>query len=203
MRPRRGLGMSERAARSYLGEALELRDRLPRLYAKTLEGVLPTWRAREIAARTRTLSPEVAAYVDAHLAGFADKISTARVIRCVEAAVLHGDPDTAQARAEAAAEHRRVEIHDHLDGLDGLSTLTAVLRTPDAIALEHRITVIATWMAELGDTDTEHVRRAQALALLADPQAAVAFEDACYAHARGDDQEPPPRPAPPARRRRR
>ncbi len=181
------LGMSERATRLYVGEALELHDRLPRLYAATMDGVLPVWRARQIAAQTRTLVPEVAAYVDAHLSPFADKINTGRIKRCVDAALLHCDPDTARARAEAAAEQRHVEVLDHLDGI---STLVAVLHTPDALALEHRITVIATWMAELGDTDSVHVRRARALALLADPQAAVTFEDQCYAHARGNNTDP-------------
>ncbi len=175
------LGQSERAARLYVGEALELHDRLPRLYALVLEEVLPVWRAREIAAQTRTLSPEVAAYVDAHLSGFADKINAGRIRRCVEAALLHCDPDTARARAEAAAEARHVEVLDHLHGI---STLTAVLHTPDAMALEHRITVIATWMDVLGDTAALEVRRAKALALLADPQAALAFEETCYTHAR-------------------
>src|SRR5215213_4173501 len=38
-----GLGMSEPAARSYVGQGLELRDRLPRLWAKVMAGGLPAW----------------------------------------------------------------------------------------------------------------------------------------------------------------
>src|SRR3954452_16870556 len=35
------VGMSEPAARAYVGQALELRDRLPRLWAKVMDGDLP------------------------------------------------------------------------------------------------------------------------------------------------------------------
>src|SRR6476659_931217 len=179
------LGMSERAARMYVGEALELRDRLPRIYAAVLSGVLPAWRARQIARQTRTLSPEVAAYVDAHLAPFAHKVNGSRVTRAIEAALLHCDPDAAKQRAADAAEKRHVSVEDHLGGI---STLTAILRTPEAVALEQRVFVVAEWFAILGDTDTLQVRQSKALALLADPQAALGFEQQAWAHVRGNDQ---------------
>ena len=176
------LGVSERAARMYVGEALELRDRLPRLYAATLAGVLPTWRAREIARQTRTLSPEVAAYVDAHLAPFAHKVNGTRILRAVQAALLHCDPETAKQRAAEAAEKRHVSVEDHLGGI---STLTAILRTPDAVALEQRVFIVAEWLALLGDTDSLSVRQSTALALLADPQAALELEQRAWDHVRG------------------
>jgi hypothetical protein len=175
------LGMSERGARMYVGEALELRDRLPRLYAAVLDGVLPAWRARQIARQTRTLSPEVAAYVDAHLAPFAHKVNATRVTRAVEAALLHCDPEAAKRRAAEAAERRHVSVEDHLGGI---STLTAILRTPEAVALEQRVFIVAEWFAILGDTDTLPVRQSKALALLADPQAALDFEQQAWNHVR-------------------
>jgi hypothetical protein len=175
------LGMSERAARMYVGEALELRDRLPRLYAAVLSGVLPVWRARQIARQTRTLSPDTAAYVDAHLAPFVHKVNGTRVTRAVEAALLHCDPEAAKRRAAEAAERRHVSVEDHLGGI---STLTAILRTPDAVALEQRVFIVAEWLALLGDTDTLNVRQSKALALLADPQAALDFEQQAWDHVR-------------------
>ena len=185
------LGMSERAARMYVGEALELRDRLPRLYAATLDGILPAWRARQIARQTRTLSPEVAAYVDAHLAPFAHKVNGTRVTRAVEAALLHCDPEAAKHRAAEAAEKRHVSVEDHLGGI---STLTAILRTPEAVALEQRIFIVAEWFAILGDTDPLGVRQSKALALLADPQAALDFEQQAWDHVRA--QQPTPEDVP-------
>src|SRR3954454_8714271 len=46
------LGMSEPAARGYVGQAIELRDRLPRLWAQVMDGALPSWRARLVAKDT-------------------------------------------------------------------------------------------------------------------------------------------------------
>jgi hypothetical protein len=40
------LGMSEHAARRYVGQAVELRDRLPALWAKVMSGDVPAWKAR-------------------------------------------------------------------------------------------------------------------------------------------------------------
>ena len=152
-----------------------------------LAGVLPAWRARTIARQTRTLSPEVAAYVDAHLAPFAHKVNGTRVTRAVEAALQHCDPEAAKRRAADAAEKRHVSVEDHLGGI---STLTAVLHTPDAVALEQRVFVVAEWLAILGDTDPLHVRQSKALALLADPQAALDFEQRAWDHVRAQNTTP-------------
>jgi len=173
------LSVSERSARRYLGEALELRDRLPRLYAKAVAGVLPVWRARQVAEQTIGCSPEVAAFVDARLADFAHKISAARVSRCVQAALLHCDPAEARARAEAAGDARDVTVTDHLDGV---STLTAILHTPDAANLEDVVAAVAHWLELLGDPDPLPVRRARALGMLADPQAVLDFRDRLTDH---------------------
>jgi hypothetical protein len=59
------LGMSEPAARGYVGQAVELRDRLPRLWARVMAGKVPAWKARQVATETIPLSAEAAAYVDA------------------------------------------------------------------------------------------------------------------------------------------
>src|SRR5919206_472256 len=44
------LGLSEPAARGYVGQAVELRDRLPRCWEQVMAGRLPAWKARRIAA---------------------------------------------------------------------------------------------------------------------------------------------------------
>ena len=58
------LGMSTDAGTTYLGRVLELRYRLPRLWAKLEEGRLPVWRAFRIADHTMTLPVAGAAHVD-------------------------------------------------------------------------------------------------------------------------------------------
>jgi hypothetical protein len=67
------LGLSELAAREYVGQAVELRDRLPRCWAQVMAGRLPAWKARRIAGETIPLTGAAATYVDAHLAPFAPR----------------------------------------------------------------------------------------------------------------------------------
>src|SRR4051794_20033437 len=69
------------AGRAFLGLAMELRYRLPRLWRRVTTGDLAPWRARKVAEQTLTLSLEAAAFVDAHVAAFAHKISHARLGR--------------------------------------------------------------------------------------------------------------------------
>ena len=61
-------GMSTDAGNSYLGRALELRYRLPRLWARVSLVTLPVWRAGRIADHAMSLPMAGAAHVDRHLA---------------------------------------------------------------------------------------------------------------------------------------
>src|SRR4051795_10336118 len=57
------LGMSSDAGRTYLGDAVELRYRLPKLFAAVTTGRVVVWKARKIAQATKHLSQDAAAYV--------------------------------------------------------------------------------------------------------------------------------------------
>ena len=52
------LGITEFAGRAYVGQAIELRDRLPRCWAQVMAGNLPVWKARRIAEQTIPLKAE-------------------------------------------------------------------------------------------------------------------------------------------------
>jgi hypothetical protein len=164
------LGMSEHAGRSYVGQAVELRDRLPRLWDRVMSGELPAWKARQVAEQTIPLNREAAAYVDAQLAGFAHKVSFGRIVSCVEAAALRHDPELAAERARAAAEKRGVWVEDRIDGT---SEISAVTGTPDARAFDAALDQVATALGGLGSPDTRDVRRSRAVGVLADPQYAL------------------------------
>src|SRR5689334_7950876 len=51
------LGMSTDAGRTYLGDALEIRHRLPQLWTAVTTGRVAVWKARKIAQATKTLCP--------------------------------------------------------------------------------------------------------------------------------------------------
>lgn len=164
------LGMSETAARAYVSQALELRDRLPRLWSRVMKGDLPAWKARRVAERTIPLGDEAVGWVDAQLAPFAHKLSLRRLELCVEAAVIRFEPDVADEEARQASELRKVRA-EHF--VDGTSQITAVTSTPDALAFEHAVSEVASGLAALGDLDQLQVRRAKAVGVLADPQYAL------------------------------
>jgi hypothetical protein len=161
------LGLSEPAARAYVGQAVELRDRLPRLWARVMDGQVPAWKARQVAAETIPLSAEAAAYVDAQVTPFAHQLSYGRIMRAVEAAELRFDPAAAADRARKAAEKRGVWCEDRVDGT---SEIHAVTTTPDARAFDTALNHVAAALKALGDQDAEQVRRAKAVGVLADPQ---------------------------------
>ena len=164
------LSMSEGAARSYVGQALELRDRLPRLWERVMSGSLPAWRARRIAERTIPLRDETAGWVDGQVAEFAHKLSLGRVDACVEAAMVRFEPDLADEAARRAADRRGVWTEHHLDGT---ASVTATTSTPDAVAFEGAVADVAATLAALGDADDLQVRRSRAIGVLADPQHAL------------------------------
>ncbi|WP_148574469.1 HNH endonuclease signature motif containing protein [Nocardioides caldifontis] len=183
------LGLTEAAARAQVGQSVELRDRLPRLYRQVMAGVLPAWKGRKIAQHTLPLSDEAAAYVDAHLAPFAHMLSVWRILKAVDTAITRHDPDRATALAEAAAEERGVWV-DHgphgpadLPVADSTSRIEATVDTPDALAFEDTIAAVAAVLADLGHQGSLDARRAKAVGVLADPQHALELTGAAAENA--------------------
>src|SRR4051812_3388926 len=105
------LGVTTDSGRAFLGLAMELRYRLPKVWKRVTSGDLAPWRARKVAEQTMTLSMEAAAFVDAQVAAFAHKIGFASLERLIEEAVVRFMPAEAEARRRAAAESRRFDIH--------------------------------------------------------------------------------------------
>jgi len=69
------LRMSTGAAAAFIGEALALRHRLPRIWAAVLAGNALPWRARKIAHACLSLSLEAAAIVDRRVVGIVNTVT--------------------------------------------------------------------------------------------------------------------------------
>lgn len=162
------LGISTHSAQLLIGDSLELLHRLPRLWARIQTGSLQAWRGRQIAERTRCLSKEAAAWVDAQVAPFAHKIGLGRLTRLVEAALLRFDPEGAARRAKQAAEGRGVWLSDEMT--DGTRSIQIEADALDAAAFGETIDRIADALGRLGNEDVKDVRRAKAVGVIADPQ---------------------------------
>ncbi len=140
------IGLPTEVGKAYVGEALELRHRLPKTWAQVLDGKLPAWRARRIARATIGLSAEAAAYVDSKVWFCAHTIRTTALDRLIATAITQFMPAEAEARQQAAADGRHVDIdtrHHDLNGLSGTATLHGTLDLADALDLESAISQTA------------------------------------------------------------
>src|SRR3954469_6723237 len=161
------LGVTTDAGRAFLGLAMELRYRLPRLWKRVTAGDLAPWRARKVAEQTITLSMEAAAFVDAHVAAFAHKIGHAGLERLVEEAVTRFMPAEAEERRRAAGEHRHFDIHTHHSTAEGVVDVTGTLDLADALDLDAAVTRGAADLKDLGCEEPLDVRRSLAVGVMA------------------------------------
>jgi hypothetical protein len=161
------LGPSTEAGKRYLGEALELRYRLPRLWARVAGGDLPAWKARLMARETIRLSEEAAEYVDCQVAPVAHKTKPAQLDRLVNEAIGRFMPEEVERIAEASWDKRHVTVHDQLVSFTGTMTVEAELDIADALDLEAAVVAAAEHRAALGSAESLDVRRAQAVGDLA------------------------------------
>ncbi len=161
------IGLTTDAGRDYLGDAVEVRHRLPRLWRRVMAGQVAVWRARKIAASTMSLPPEGAEHVDRHVAPVAHRLTWAQLDRTVEAARATFDPIEAEHRRLLAAEGRFFDVDTHHPSLEGTTTVRGELDLADALDLDHAVSTGAQQLADLGCTETLDVRRAMAAGALA------------------------------------
>ena len=158
-------------ARHLIADALDLRDRLPRLWTTVQDGRVAAWKARRVAAATRALSIRQVAEVDTVVHEVIATLGWTRFEAILDATIKQADPDGARAAEQQAATQRFVAVgraNDHHirtliargTSLDILSFLAAVNRIADLLAVE-------------GDPDPIEVRRSKAVGILARPAYAL------------------------------
>ena len=157
------VGLPTETGKAYLGEALELRHRLPKTWARVRSGELAAWRARRIARATIALSPAAAGFVDDQVAGFAHRIRPSGVDRLVEEAIVRFMPDQARRRREAAADGRHAHVHTDQVSFEGTVWVEAEVDLADALDLDTALSVGAARLADLGSAASLDVRRSEAL----------------------------------------
>ncbi|WP_328988725.1 13E12 repeat family protein [Kribbella sp. NBC_01245] len=165
------LGMSHGAAAAYLGEALALRHRFPKILAQVLAGNAEAWRARSIARTCLSLSLAAAGIVDAKIHAIINTVTPSRLKVFVKAAKMQADPAKAQADADLYARQRGVwlgQSNDH-----GTKSVIARTATGDAIRFDAAVDELAEIMAQEGEPGSHQQLRAKAVGLLADPAVAL------------------------------
>ena len=172
------LGMSSEAGRALVAHAVELKYRLPRVWARVQAHGLAAWRARRVAAATLGLTREAAGFVDAQVAGFAHRIGPAALDRLVAEAVARFMPDQALADAAQAADRRHVSIHHDQVSFAGTTFVEGELDLADALDLEAALARGAEALRVAGCAESLDVRRSIAAGELARHQLALDLTDA-------------------------
>jgi hypothetical protein len=176
------LGMSTTAAKRLIGHALELRHRLPRLWAQVQAGTVPAWRARAVAEATIHATPaltrQAAGWVDAQVAAVAGRVGPAQLDRLVAETIKRFQLAEADPAADPEDGYLHVDPrHATLDDQDvhfaGTLHLEADLDLADGLDLDRALAHGAELQKALGSTESLDVRRAKALGDLARTQTAL------------------------------
>ena len=187
------LEISTYAARALLADVLDVRHRLPRLWARVTACEVATWVARKVAVATRDLTPEQALFVDAGVAEYADgRLSWSRFETVLEARVVEADPEAAAAREAAAAAEQFAKVgrsNEHGQKTLYVRSTAAVITRIDAT-----LDYLCQALRALGETETADELRVKAMLLLANPLQAVELLDRLQT--RPQPQPRRPRPVP-------
>jgi hypothetical protein len=176
------LGISTTSAKKLIGQALELRHRLPRLWAQVHAGRVPAWKARAVAETTIHSSPaltrEAAGFVDSQVAAVAGTVGPAQLDRLIAEAIKRFDLATPDPAADPEdgylhVDPRHVTIDTQEMHFAGTMRVEAEIDMADAIDLDRVLAQGAATQAALGSTESLDARRAKALGDLARTQTAL------------------------------
>ncbi|CAI9419580.1 DUF222 domain-containing protein [Nocardioides sp. T2.26MG-1] len=166
------IGRSPAAAASLIGDALDLQHRLPQLWARVQAGEVRASYARFVATRSRELSLEQAAHVDAGVTESADgRIPWSRFEVLVAAKVAQAAPDLAREKEERAAKARFAKkTHTRVDDAHGMGSFLVRADIATIEAIDDYVTTrarrLAETMPDAPHLQTDDERRVHAFLLL-------------------------------------
>ena len=164
------LGLTTHAGRALIGDALETRHRLPKVWHRVTTGTLQVWRARQIAHLTYGLPPEGATYVDDHVAAFAHRVGYAALQRLLEEARIRFIAGYEPQGGPIRPDGRKVTIKLGQMSTNGTADIFGELGYADACDLEQALARRASHLAAegaIGEGLPLDARRALALGEMA------------------------------------
>ena len=172
-------GQHANAVRSLVADGLDLRHRLPELYAAFREGRCDLWVVRKVASMTRHLDPAAAGLVDRAAAEAVDE-GPGRLLAIAEAKVIEADNQTARDQRAAGLRRRYVAVTP--TDQDGLRTVIAPVAPADGVWLDATVDRVADALdarrdliPDLPPDATRDELRSVALGWLAHPEDVIAL----------------------------
>ena len=196
------LGVSTLTGLQLLADALDLQHRLPRIWAAVEALAVAPWKARKIAQATHNLSQAAAASVDAQLADRIGSCGWRAIEFAVAQAIATYDPHLLETREKQGKDAWGVRLFHRgvcTDGADdwvGTSHLEVTGDTLDLTTFHDLVCEQAAQLKALGDTDTLEVRKAKAVGVIANRQAALDLGTLLGPD--GQSPDLPAQPVPPA-----
>ncbi|WP_300643555.1 HNH endonuclease signature motif containing protein [Nocardioides sp.] len=182
------LGRTRESGRLLVGDVVEAKHRLPKVWARLVAGQVTAWRVRRLAQATRGLSEEAARFVDAQIAHVVHTAGPIVADRLVLEATARFDPESTEVEECDKKSHLffDLDLASPATSVGSASAVTAygLLDRADAEDLEHAVRALAHQLLADGSTDTLAVRRAKALGYLARGQETLTGDEAA-----GDTQE--------------
>src|SRR5829696_2089187 len=162
---------STAAAALLIGDALDLRHRLPLIWHRVRAGEISPSKARRVAQATRELSDEAAGLVDRGIVEHLATLPWNRFLLVLSALIMEADPKAAEHRARAAERDRFVRAGQANPA--GLKLLIAQANAGDVLTFMAMVNRIADILAFDGDPDPADLRRSKAIGILAQPAYAL------------------------------
>jgi hypothetical protein len=174
------IGRSTNAASCLIRDALIVRHRLPRLWAKVLAGRVEPNKARMVARSIIGRPRDVSDYIDTHAADIAHKIGAVALEKKIDEAMLHLYPEQREMDQLEALDRRFVRLDEASINHTGVADMAIRGDWKDLFDFDRTIarvaTALSTQATALGLPDESlDVRRSRAVGILADPAAALAL----------------------------
>jgi hypothetical protein len=185
------VGLSTEGARHRIHESLELRHRLPRVWARMLAGESVAWRARRVAQTTMGHPEDVAECVDRLVSPIAHKVGLVTLDRVLEETRMRLYPEQCEQEQLEELDRRDVTLFDQISN-NGVGEMRIRADLKDLLDFDKVVSEIAAVLAENGCPDSLDIRRSLAVGVLADP------EQAADLLARGGRPHPTESSSPPA-----
>ncbi|SDS04581.1 hypothetical protein SAMN04489812_0713 [Microlunatus soli] len=165
------LHKSTGTAERMIADALDLRHRLPHVWARLCRYEIDGLDGQTIARQTRHLTVEQAREVDRSIADLVGRFSYGRLLSQLEAIIIRVDAVNIAKLAEQAAEEVGVWINQ--SNHHGIKGMYIKAKTPAIIRFYAQVTRIADILARRGHTGSKDERLAAAIDVLANPLDAV------------------------------
>ncbi len=127
-------------------DVLDLRHRLPKVWAATQQGLVDVWVPRKIAKLSRHLGVEDIGLVDNALAPILGHEGAGRILQITAAKIIEADPIAHQERVEVEKQRRYVGLGRSDEY--GLRTLIARIEAGDAAWIDATVTRVAEILAK-------------------------------------------------------